>query len=137
MRGLRDDGLALGPDLSFDLEGEDVTERDTGIVKTTVTSLDVELSVVKSAASIDAWAGSVNGGLFVVLSGNVTKSQVKSETLSNQRVVESDSWAGITSEHEEAVIPRSGDGNVLISSGAPSWETRLVKIVMPCSNCQS
>jgi len=74
VRGLRDDGLVLGPDLSFDFEGEDVTERDTGIVKTTVTSLDVELSVVKSAARIDAWAVSVTGGLFFVLLGLVTKS---------------------------------------------------------------
>ncbi len=74
MRGLRDDGLVLGPDLSCDFEAEDVTERDTGIVKTAMTSLDVELSVVKSAARIDAWAGSVTGVLFVLFSGLVTKS---------------------------------------------------------------
>ncbi len=58
----------------FDIEGEDVTERDTGVDKATVTSGDAELSIVKSTASIYDWAESVYGGLFVVLAGLVSKS---------------------------------------------------------------
>jgi len=72
-RRLRNDGLVLGPDLSLNVEGVDVAERDTGVVKTTVTTIDVELSVVEGDTSVSAWAWSANGGLFVVLNSLVAE----------------------------------------------------------------
>ena len=45
----------------------------------------------------------------------------KSETL-RQQVSLSLTVANITNEHEEAVITRSGEGDVLISKGALSWD---------------
>jgi len=72
-RGLGNDWLVLGPDLSLDVEGVDVAERDTGVVKTTVTSVDVELSVVQGATSVSAWAWSADGGLFIVMACFVTE----------------------------------------------------------------
>jgi hypothetical protein len=46
MWGLGNDWLVLGPNFSVDVEGVDVAECNTSVVKTTVTSVDEDLVFV-------------------------------------------------------------------------------------------
>jgi len=70
----------------FDIEGEDVTERDTGVDKATVTSGDAELSVVKSTAALMTGPRAFMGDSSLFWQALYPRARVrfKSETLSQQ-----------------------------------------------------
>lgn len=69
---LSNHGLMFGPGLSLNIEGVNVTEGNTSVVKTTMTTINVEPAIVVASTCISSWWGSVDCRLLVMADSLIT-----------------------------------------------------------------
>jgi hypothetical protein len=112
-------GLKMLPFLSLDIEAVKVVEGSSGVTKTTMASVDVDLILVDTRSHVGSWGRCTNGGGAVV--------QVCLRFLTDAAefgffvnvppsVVKTSSSVVMTSEEENAISFWERDGNVLGSS---------------------
>lgn len=108
--GLRN-GLILLPGMSLKVEAEDVIESPTLVIVATVSTVDVDLTVVKGGAHVGTRKGSADGGVLVSLDINVTLDAlpdnvrvVRVRHFEDPAIVETHSRAGVTTEDENLIL---------------------------------
>lgn len=70
--GLSNNGLMFGPGLSLNIEGVNITESNASIVKTTMTTINVESTIVVASTGVSSGCGCVDRRLLILSNNFVT-----------------------------------------------------------------
>jgi hypothetical protein len=108
----RDDLL---PSLRFDIEDIDIIEGDSSVVETTVSTIDVDLTLVVASSGVGSWGRSTDEGLLVFFSLLVTSDTGPGAFFGVKEpgIVQANGWTGVSSKDEHAVGSRDRNCNVL------------------------
>jgi hypothetical protein len=98
----RDD---LFPDFSLNVEDKNIIERNSSVVETTMSSIDVYFTFVIAGSCVSSWRRSSDERLFVLFSLLVASDTGPNAFLSVEPpgIVQANSRTGVTSKHEHAV----------------------------------
>jgi hypothetical protein len=123
--------LNLGPLLGFKVKAEKVVEGNSLIVDTTMATEKINLSVEESRAGVCSRGGSIRDGVLVLGGGSrfaISALPGKSIYCKEPSIIETDLRRGVTTEHEDLVLLRSSDSDVLSSCGWNLVATELLLV---------
>lgn len=97
------DWLILMPGLSVNIEAVDVVKGLSGIVETSMATIDVDFVSGETGTTVGSWGWSTNGGLLVLLYILVTLNSVPSDWLTvldaePPAVIEAHGWSVMATE---------------------------------------
>lgn len=119
--GLGWDGLVSLPSLGLNVEGVDIAEGDSSVVKTTVTTIDPELALVMADTSVGTGWWGTDSGVLVDGDGLVTGDAAPGPVrhLQPPAIVKTLGWVGVPTVDEDTVILWCSNSNVL---GTSWWD---------------
>lgn len=124
------DGDDLFPGLSSNVKGVDIVERDSSVVKSTVSSIDDNLTFVVAGSGVSTWRRSTDKGFFVLFSLLVSSSTRPDAFLGVEEpsIVKTHSRAGVSSENEHTVITWRNCNCDVLSTGKGDFVTLGLKL---------
>jgi hypothetical protein len=134
-KGLKaDDGFQVFPGLVFTVESVNVIERDTGVVQTTMSTIDVDLALVVAGGGVSTRRRSTDRGFFVLSHGLVSGAAGPGVVLDveDPGVIEAGSRISVPSEDEHLVVT-DGQSNMLSTGLGLLGTLRLLLFPDPVS----